>query len=619
MSDISKIKYLDNVIYNIKDEKSRNAIGKLVNDGVKNLVNVYDAENYNGQTVFPITLGKTKFTVNADNSISANSASETDIALRIPVTLEPGSYMFSVFGGRTGSSSTFYVNVIEGVLTYSYTADTDDPIIINGSSSTTVYIDICIHSGYNPNGITFYPMLYNKEFYDISPDNVEGIYEPYAVSNGELTSLSTNNHKALANVIDNGAKNYLEQSNFTVTKWLETPINLKAGSYILYRDNLTTNDTDYSSSLCRFYSSSAATLDDVCGQVALARRDGAAPVTITEDAVFMRLYASDSEAHSEGDTLTGTNMMICHKAAWDISQTYQPYRPSEDEQNAIIATKVTMDNVYGTAEVIPDNSNLNDYRTPGKYGVSSSTHTATIANIPEGGSGFTLLVIGLNDGISYIRQIFIKSNRPGYYYVRHYTGGSWSDWYKFEENTIPIENRAALVELIDEGPKNVLRFDGIASSATGTPSTSTTYRGVLYTINADGTLTFKRTSSNSNNSTMYLFLDTTALDISNYCNGEYMLAVYADTAGSSTTYMPFFTNPEGGTSIKCYDYVDIPNKTSTSAIRIGIQVQSTYSVTTDLTIKYMIVKKAFWNISQTYQPYRPTYQELYEMVKALQT
>ena len=103
-----------------------------------------------------------------------------------------------------------------------------------------------------------------------------------------------------------------------------------------------------------------------------------------------------------------------------------------DEQNTIIATKVSMDDVYGTGKVIPDNSDLNDYRTPGKFGVSSSSHTATIANVPETGSGFTLLVMGLNDATSYVRQTYIKSNRPGYYYVRHYTSGSWSNWYKFE-------------------------------------------------------------------------------------------------------------------------------------------------------------------------------------------
>lgn len=32
----------------------------------------------------------------------------------------------------------------------------------------------------------------------------------------------------------------------------------------------------------------------------------------------------------------------------------------------------------------------------------------------------------------------------------------------------------------------------------------------------------------------------------------------------------------------------------------------------------MICSKAEWDISQAYQPYRPSYQELYEMVQALQ-
>lgn len=99
--------------------------------------------------------------------------------------------------------------------------------------------------------------------------------------------------------------------------------------------------------------------------------------------------------------------------------------------DAAIAEKATVLDIYGSGEIIPDNSDLNDYRTPGKYGVPSASHTATISNIPESGSGFSLLVMGLNEATSYVRQTYIKSNRAGYYYIRHYTG-SWSDWYKFE-------------------------------------------------------------------------------------------------------------------------------------------------------------------------------------------
>lgn len=42
--------------------------------------------------------------------------------------------------------------------------------------------------------------------------------------------------------------------------------------------------------------------------------------------------------------------MLCTKSAWNISQTYQPYRPTEDEQNMIIDSKANLENVsYKTA------------------------------------------------------------------------------------------------------------------------------------------------------------------------------------------------------------------------------------------------------------------------------
>lgn len=38
----------------------------------------------------------------------------------------------------------------------------------------------------------------------------------------------------------------------------------------------------------------------------------------------------------------------------------------------------------------------------------------------------------------------------------------------------------------------------------------------------------------------------------------------------------------------------------------------------NLLIEPMVCTKAAWDISHAYQPYRPSYQELYDMVKALQ-
>ena len=45
----------------------------------------------------------------------------------------------------------------------------------------------------------------------------------------------------------------------------------------------------------------------------------------------MRLYASDSYAHSEGDVVSFVDGMVCKEAEWEISQTYVPYCPTMAE------------------------------------------------------------------------------------------------------------------------------------------------------------------------------------------------------------------------------------------------------------------------------------------------
>ena len=43
------------------------------------------------------------------------------------------------------------------------------------------------------------------------------------------------------------------------------------------------------------------------------------------------IYASDNWTHSSGDDVTVSDLMVCSKTAWDISQKYVPAGPSNAE------------------------------------------------------------------------------------------------------------------------------------------------------------------------------------------------------------------------------------------------------------------------------------------------
>lgn len=78
---------------------------------------------------------------------------------------------------------------------------------------------------------------------------------------------------------------------------------------------------------------------------------------------------------------------------------------------------------------IPDNSDLNNYTTPGRYYVAASANAATIANVPSTKSGFTMFVYEAYNSIAPIQILY---NSRGICYTRaaqSITDGIWYDWH----------------------------------------------------------------------------------------------------------------------------------------------------------------------------------------------
>lgn len=184
-------------------------------------------------------------------------------------------------------------------------------------------------------------MVCTKAAWDISQT-----YQPYRRPYEEIDNSEIEDRSALIELVDSGAKNRLTQSNFTGTAQVEIPIKIPAGTYVIYRSNLTSSDTDATACLCRLYDNSGGT-NVQRASVGLARGDNrATTIEVSGDTTFMRIYASDTAAHSTGDTVTGTDFMVCTKTAWDISQKIQPYAMSNveltEEVNPATYTSLTL-------------------------------------------------------------------------------------------------------------------------------------------------------------------------------------------------------------------------------------------------------------------------------------
>ena len=163
-------------------------------------------------------------------------------------------------------------------------------------------------------------------------------------------------------------------------------------------------------------------------------------------------------------------------------------------------------------------------------------------------------------------------------------------------NTLAVDNRLALINLIDESAKNALNHTAYTR----------TVNGVTYTVNADRTITVTSDGTNTQ-SLLYLVQNYTGLPA-----GRYVLS--GCPSGSTTTYdlrvkvgNTTYINYNSGTEF-------IYNGTDSFESTIVVRANKTLNIT----FKPMVCLKAAWDISQEYQPYRPTYQELVEMVEALQ-
>lgn len=233
----------------------------------------------------------------------------------------------------------------------------------------------------------------------------------------------------LSELVDNGAKNFANSTIGSATQILDIPCrNIPPGKYIVFFQSVSSTDTD--ASVCQIYGMDSAKQNLTSARATISRGtdQNSTTLTVNADTAYIRLYASDSLAHSSGDTVSYTGAMVCTETQWNISQSFESYGMTNSE---LTVQKVTMDDIYGLGTLIPNNSDLNDYTTPGSYYVVNNANANTILHKPIGGSGFRLIV-SYTSAANRQRQEFIKPNQPENIYVRNVgTDGNWSNWFVF--------------------------------------------------------------------------------------------------------------------------------------------------------------------------------------------
>ena len=151
---------------------------------------------------------------------------------------------------------------------------------------------------------------------------------PSKAAASDLTAEVTARQKlqaAVSVLINGGSKNRATVNDTSGTRNVVIPVSLPAGEYVIYFGEIASDDTD--ATVCRV-ALADATDTAVWSGGSTRGTDKSISVTLEAAAASLYVYASDNYNHSSGDTVTVSDLMVCTKAEWDISQSYSPYCPT---------------------------------------------------------------------------------------------------------------------------------------------------------------------------------------------------------------------------------------------------------------------------------------------------
>lgn len=257
-----------------------------------------------------------------------------------------------------------------------------------------------------------------------------------AVNSGITAAKLTADEAALAELVDSGAKNIVHTQDITRQGkgYIATPNG--DGTY-----TITGSRTDAGSVWLEIADVSAEAgsymlSGGVIGiPVAISAGGSVVYAGITAQEINAeisnKLYIHIMAEFNQSNINYVIKPMICTAVDWAISQKFVPYAPTNRELYETCETKVTMQQAYGDAILIPANSDLNNYTTPGLY-YALVADVPTITNTPYNATGLRLVVEkNTPSGAAVFQTIYPTSRTHLEFYRRIYEGGSWSSWYKF--------------------------------------------------------------------------------------------------------------------------------------------------------------------------------------------
>ena len=285
------------------------------NNGVKNILDWTAAtrEDVNGVDFIVDEYNKT---VTVNGTCTAATGGSSTFVIRTVTGTENVGNLFKdcvLMGVPENANGNVYMSIELRTSPYTlYAMDSGYGMSINEiPANVGILIFIRVPSGKTVDNLVIKPMICHRSVLDKS-------YQPSALSNVMITP-------ELIKLVDSGPKNLIEQSSGSDTRWINVDCDLEPGTYVVSFGSITTTHTADSIQVTFFDSNWAnCGVNDSVVQMNLI--DKFCVIRTVKRAAHLRIYASPTTITDK--VVTFTNLMVCTKSAWDVSQKFVPYRPS---------------------------------------------------------------------------------------------------------------------------------------------------------------------------------------------------------------------------------------------------------------------------------------------------
>ena len=422
-------KYIDEVHAPLKE---------LVDNGAKNLIKLGFSPKTVGTVTGTMTADGNGIIINGERTLTTeimliyDIITDKSLSVNARYTLPVGKYVLAAATAYAQIQVCAHDGLVENIETLAQAGDSAVEFEYTSAKKLEkpyLCIRVLIKGSHNYENETIYPMICTKAQWDISHT-----YEPYALANPELTAKLKDDEAALVEIVNDGNKNKLRYNGIGAKQGNADNISFTYNSdgSITVNGSVDSTGTAYVYLQLNGASINAHGTPDFCtGDFVLSgcpknenglslRTTGTGYDTSSDtgEGVVIKPASSGVTVRiaimvAKGSTISNLTVkpMICTKAAWRVSQTYEPYKPDDYVGNEL-----------------QSGDDLNNLSI-GRYYCRSAAISAQILNNPNTGSGFVL--DNMYNG-NIVQMLYPVSSNNTMFYKRSYAGSVWRPWCRFE-------------------------------------------------------------------------------------------------------------------------------------------------------------------------------------------